>query len=387
MRAPLFLIAAILVVAAGTSLPAHASARFAPLGSAVATAGDTLSLSRPSVTPYNKAGSIGGMLTPARAGIDVDLVRDGAVVAQTQTASDGGFSFTLRFVNPGPYVARSGSVESAPVSAQIRPIITTSLRGDRIVGQPLQLRARLQPAAAGKLRLKVVRGHHLVRNRFIATGKPFALTLSSAARYVAWVGVKPNAGYTRIARKIHFGVSAPSLFLGSRGHTVRLLESELIAHHFALLHADSAFGADTLEAVYALQKLAGLSRSGRVNAAAWLALGRSEPPRPRLRGTYIEVDKTKQVLYVVRNSKVTLIVPVSTGATGNTPIGIFHVYSKVPGGAVMYYSNYFTGAFAIHGYVSVPPYPASHGCVRVPMWIATHLYGLIPLGARVYIHY
>jgi lipoprotein-anchoring transpeptidase ErfK/SrfK len=89
----------------------------------------------------------------------------------------------------------------------------------------------------------------------------------------------------------------------------------------------------------------------------------------------------------VRNNVVTLIVPVSTGATGNTPIGIFHVYSKVPGGAVMYYSNYFTGAFAIHGYVDVPPYPASHGCVRVPMWIATHLYGLIPMGMRVYIHY
>jgi len=388
MRAPLFLVAAIFVVAAGTSLPAHASTRFASLGGAAATAEDTLSLSQPSVTPYNKAGSIGGTLTPARAGVNVDLVRNDAVVAQTQTASDGSFLFTLRFVNPGPYVARSGAVESAPVSARIRPIIATSLRGDRIVGQALQLRVKLQPAVAGKLRLKVVRGgHHCVRDRFFAVGKPFVLTLSSAARYVAWVEVKPNAGYTQIVRKIRFGVSAPSLSLGSRGRAVRLLENELIAHRFALLHADSTFGADTLEAVYALQKLAGLSRTGRVSAAAWLALGRSEPPRPRLRGTYIEVDKTKQVLYVVRESKVTLIVPVSTGATGNTPIGVFHVYSKVPGGAVMYYSNYFTGAFAIHGYVDVPPYPASHGCVRVPMWIATHLYGLISLGARVYIHY
>ena len=387
MRAPLFLVAAIFVAAVGTAIPAHASTRSGSLGRAVATATDTLSLSWPSVTPYKKAGSIGGTLTPARAGVSIDLIRDGVVVAQTQTASDGGFSFNLRLASPGPYVARSGSVESAPVSARIRPIITASLRGDRVVGQQLQLRARLQPAAAGKLRLIVVRGHHRVRSRFVATGKPFALTLSSAARYVAWVEVKPNAGYTQIARKIRFGVSAPSLYLGSRGRAVRLLESELIAHHFALLRADSSFGADTLEAVYALQKLAGLSRSGRINAAAWLALGRSEPPRPRLRGTFIEVDKTKQVLYVVRNSKVTQIVPVSTGATGNTPVGLFHVYSKVPGGAVMYYSNYFTGAFAIHGYVDVPPYPASHGCVRVPLWIATHLYGLISLNSRVYIHY
>jgi lipoprotein-anchoring transpeptidase ErfK/SrfK len=84
---------------------------------------------------------------------------------------------------------------------------------------------------------------------------------------------------------------------------------------------------------------------------------------------------------------VKLIVPVSTGATGNTPIGLFHVYSKVPGGAVMYYSNYFIGAFAIHGYVNVPPYPASHGCVRVPMWLAIRLYDLIPIYSRVLIRY
>jgi lipoprotein-anchoring transpeptidase ErfK/SrfK len=82
-----------------------------------------------------------------------------------------------------------------------------------------------------------------------------------------------------------------------------------------------------------------------------------------------------------------LIVPVSTGRTGNTPIGLFHVYSKVPGGAVMYYSNYFTGAFAIHGYVDVPPYPASHGCVRIPMWLAIRVYGLISYHTRVLIHY
>jgi peptidoglycan hydrolase-like protein with peptidoglycan-binding domain len=387
MRAPLFLVAAIFFVAVGTAIPAHASARYDSLGGAVADATDTLSLSRPNVTPYNASGSIAGTLTPGRAGIAIDLVRNGVVIAQTQSANDGSFSFNLRLTSPGPYVARSGSVESVPIRAPIRASITTSLRGDRIVGQLLRLRAGLQPAQAGRLRLIVVRSHHHVQSRFIAAGRQSALTLSNAARYVAWIELKPNPGYTQIARKIHFGVSAPSLFLGSRGRTVRLLESELIAHHFALLHADSAFGADTLEAVYALQKLTGLSRTGRVNAAAWLALGHSVPPRPRLRGTYIEVDKTRQVLYVVRDSKVTLIVPVSTGATGNTPIGIFHVYSKVPGGAVMYYSNYFTGAFAIHGYVDVPPYPASHGCVRVPMWIATHLYGLIPLGARVYIHY
>ena len=33
----------------------------------------------------------------------------------------------------------------------------------------------------------------------------------------------------------------------------------------------------------------------------------------------------------------------------------------------MYYSVYWHGGYAIHGYHSVPPYPASHGCVRNPI--------------------
>jgi hypothetical protein len=382
MRSPRSLFLIVFAVAAAAIAPTSATA-----AGAVASVGDTLTLSQPGVMTFGTSGSISGVLVPAKAGVSVDLIGAGAVVAHAYTNALGGFTFNLRFVSPGPYQARSGSVSSAAVSARIRPILTTSLRGDHVIGQPLRLRARLRPAAAGKLRLIVVRGHHRPLSRFVAANKPFTFALSRAARHAVWVELRPNTGYTQVARKIRVRVSAPKLSMGSRGHAVRILEKALIAHRFALLHADSSFGVDTLEAVYALQKFSGLSRSGQMSAAAWLALGRSKPPRPRLHGSYIEVDKTKQVLYVVRKSKVTLIVPVSTGATGNTPIGIFHVYSKVPGGAVMYYSNYFTGAFAIHGYVSVPPYPASHGCVRVPMWLATHLYGLISYGMRVYIHY
>jgi lipoprotein-anchoring transpeptidase ErfK/SrfK len=47
----------------------------------------------------------------------------------------------------------------------------------------------------------------------------------------------------------------------------------------------------------------------------------------------------------------------------------------------------FHGNFAIHGYPSVPVYPASHGCVRVPMWLADWLYGQSPVGERIYIYY
>ena len=46
----------------------------------------------------------------------------------------------------------------------------------------------------------------------------------------------------------------------------------------------------------------------------------------------------------------------------------------------------FHGNFAIHGYSSVPVWPASHGCVRVPMWLADWLYDQSPVGERVYVY-
>src|ERR671931_343046 len=115
----------------------------------------------------------------------------------------------------------------------------------------------------------------------------------------------------------------------------------------------------------------------------WRALDRASVPTPRYGGAkHVEVSKERQVLFLVNGGLVTLIVPVSTGATGNTPVGVWHVYSRVPGynAEQMYYSSFFVGAFAIHGYHSVPPYPASHGCVRIPIWVAPRVYSLIDYG-------
>ena len=75
------------------------------------------------------------------------------------------------------------------------------------------------------------------------------------------------------------------------------------------------------------------------------------------------------------------------GATGNTPVGRWRVYRKVPGWDwVLWYPMYFLRGFAVHGYPSVPPYPASHGCVRVPMWLAPSLYSTYGYGSTVYVY-
>jgi lipoprotein-anchoring transpeptidase ErfK/SrfK len=150
-----------------------------------------------------------------------------------------------------------------------------------------------------------------------------------------------------------------------------------------------------LDAVYAFEKVQGLPRTGAVDTRFWQALAnpRGAIPRHAVPASHLEIDKSRQVLYVVRGSKVALIVPISTaGLAGTfTPVGRFAIYRKVAGFdpsplGTLYDPMYFTGGYAIHGNPSVPPYPASHGCVRVPMWVAPHLYATNPYGETVYVY-
>jgi peptidoglycan hydrolase-like protein with peptidoglycan-binding domain len=201
--------------------------------------------------------------------------------------------------------------------------------------------------------------------------------------------LQPTTGYLATRRTLERIVFAPSLAPGSAGPSAFELDRRLHELHYALGRVDGYYGQDDIDAVFAFQKLHGLPRTGRVDARLWAELQRSTVPRARYPGTHIEVSKGRQVLFVVRDGEVALVVQVSTGATGNTPLGHWRVYSKVPGfnALAMYYSSFFVGAFAIHGYHSVPPYPASHGCVRIPLWVAPRIYSLASYGTNVYIYW
>ena len=56
-------------------------------------------------------------------------------------------------------------------------------------------------------------------------------------------------------------------------------------------------------------------------------------------------------------------------------------------GSGMIHSNYFIRGYAIHGYHSVPTYPASHGCLRVPPPSARFIYDWIGIGDRIFVYY
>ena len=107
----------------------------------------------------------------------------------------------------------------------------------------------------------------------------------------------------------------------------------------------------------------------------------------------MEIDLTRQVLFLVKAGRVEYTIPIASGAEGTrTPTGTFSIQRKLPYWreshlGLLYKPSYFYGGYAIHGSYSVPAYPASHGCVRVAVSTMDWLYPLLPIGTRVDIYY
>jgi hypothetical protein len=327
-----------------------------------------------------------GRVVPALVDAPVTILRDGTAVASATTGPDGGFSLRIRAEAPATYEARAGELASVPVALVVRPRIKARIVGAGVVGRPLRLEARVEPA--GSLRIEVRRDGRRTVDRDVAGSARIGLGTRRAASFRIRVSAVPPPGWAPAARALQASVVEPYLALGSRGASVRALEQRLRELRFALPSVDGYYGLETAQAVVAFEKLHGLARNGRVDARLWRLLSRAQVPRARYGGTHVEISKGRQVLFVVRDGKVALVVHVSTGATGNTPLGTFHVYRKVVGWDwVLWYPMYFVRGFAIHGYPSVPAYPASHGCVRVPMWLAPRLFTTNPWGRTVYVYW
>ena len=273
----------------------------------------------------------------------------------------------VRVLGPGPFTAIAFGV-AASTSTVVVPQLAVSTRGAAIVGSPVHVVATLHPAVAGAV----------VAPRSVDTRTAHVARLQ--------VRTRPAAGWAAVSESLIVPVVQPRLSPGSHGASVRALEARLAALHFAV-RQDGVFGEDDTDALLAFQKLTGLPRTGIADDAVWRRLLVAQVPAARYPGNHVEVDKTHQVLFVVRDGKVAMIVPTSTGATGNTPIGAWRVYRKVAGyDWVLYYPSYFLRGFAVHGYPDVPPYPASHGCARIPLWIATTVYAEMPDGSTVYVY-
>ena len=88
----------------------------------------------------------------------------------------------------------------------------------------------------------------------------------------------------------------------------------------------------------------------------------------------------------IDGSKIDYIFPISSGKPSTpTVLGNFHIYRRTPGYLPdgMYYSSFFIGGYAIHGYDPAPDWPASHGCMRTAISVARFIYHWLSVGDAV----
>jgi PKD repeat protein len=364
----------------------------------VQTQGLTLSLA-PRALVFGRTVIATGTLTPSEAGSAVVVERRAGsvwhVLATTTTDSSGRFSVGLSPAAGGAVRARVADTgtTSAGVPLAVLPRLELHRRlGRAFLGAPLRVgvrpltysgrvvvTARRRGRLVGRVTGRVRDGRLRVTVPTPGIGR-FAVRL----RFAASAGLSARTAFTRVRAR------ARTLSVGSRGRDVKALLRRLADLHYRVARISTTFGLAAHDAVIAFQKANGLSRTGIVGPATWQALGRARIPRARYAkpALHIEVDKSRQILKLVRDGTVAAVLPVSTGATGNTPLGAWRIYWKSPGynGVGMYYSMYWLRGFAIHGYHSVPPYPASHGCVRIPIWAAKWLYDRSSVGERVYVY-
>jgi peptidoglycan hydrolase-like protein with peptidoglycan-binding domain len=342
---------------------------------------------------YNRIAVFRGNVIPAENGVGVRVVTPAKTVA-TKTRADGTFLARVRVTRAGAWHAETDVARSDDARVIVVPKLTTTLVGGGARGSRYLFVANVLPRGVGQLELQITRNGTTTVDKTYALPVRIKLDTRRLVTYTIRARLVPVDGYTAVSHVLRASVVLPRLAYGSRSSTVAQLAARLRALHYAA-PATATFDGRLLDAVYAFEKVQGLPRTGTVTAAFWQRLGNPRTPVPRYAqpSSHLEVNKTRQVLYVVRHSRVALIVPVSTaGLPGKfTPTGRFSIYRKVGGFdpsplGTLYDPMYFTGGYAIHGNPSVPPYPASHGCVRVPMWVAPILYATNPYGETVYVY-
>jgi PKD repeat protein len=353
-----------------------------------------LTLAGPNPARYGRRVVFRGSVVPAEQGLRVTLGGPGGNLTGAKTGADGRYAIFARVTVPGEYVATSERAESAPLVLRVVPKLVTGLSGSGTRGSSYFFTARLVPANSGVVAVSIARGQNVLVDRTFTGHVRIKLDTRRPSSYRVRAEVMPSEGYAGTVRVLRANVVLPRLAPGTRGSAISQLSGQLRRLHYAA-PSGMSFDSRVLDAVYAFEKVHGLARTGIVDARFWRALSNPRVPVPRFArpASHIEVNKGLQVLYVVKGSRIALIVPISTAGVAGafTPVGRFAVYRKVGGFdpsplGTLYDPLYFTGGYAIHGNPSVPPYPASHGCVRIPMWVAPILYRTIPYGETVYVY-
>lgn len=215
-----------------------------------------------------------------------------------------------------------------------------------------------------------------------------------------------SGGSTSTSTSTHTSKASPAtLHLGDQGGAVTQLQHRLRDLGYWLGSPDGEYGDLTRQAVVALQKAAGIARDGVFGPASRRPLDAGTRPKARTSsGSAVEINLKRQLMLVVLDGQVAYVFNTSTG-TGRayasqgvqhvavTPTGRYQFFRAVDGEdrsplGVLWRPRYFNGGIAVHGFGSVPSYPASHGCARlsIPAMDLIWTKGLMPMGRTVWVY-
>ncbi|HEX5929818.1 MAG TPA: L,D-transpeptidase [Solirubrobacterales bacterium] len=199
----------------------------------------------------------------------------------------------------------------------------------------------------------------------------------------------PELGGDSSVRK-SWKVSYPALHQGQCGNVVVGFKKAMRKMGY-IANSGRCFGSKTARGVLAYRKVNDMSRSMRAGKGlvkkVFAGRGGYNVRYPGA-GEHVEAPLSKQVLVFTKGDKPFAIYPISSGKSSTpTVTGHYEFIRTEPGynSHGMYYSWYFYGGYAVHGYESVPDYPASHGCLRTFISDQPEIYERIFMGEDIFI--
>jgi peptidoglycan hydrolase-like protein with peptidoglycan-binding domain len=261
--------------------------------------------------------------------------------------------------------------------------------------QQVVMRGRVRPAVPGEvLTLYAIRGGKASKKvrRKVRRGGRFEFRFQVGKPGTVRLVVKHRASRKQKrfrVRSRRITVASWQAGAGESGLKVLLLQRALISEGFAT-PVTGYYDDATARGVFVFRKTNGLGHDGYATREVFGMLARGQGAyelRYPEAGKHVEFDWSRQVLVLAGGAKPYRTYHTSSGAPATpTVFGSYRFYLQTPGtnSSGMVHSSYFIGGYAIHGYASVPTYPASHGCLRVPIPNAVSIFDWIDIGDPIF---
>ena len=309
-------------------------------------------------------------------------------------------------------LARAGPAASAPSAPIVVPqdarisVAMKSGRTDRgtrwaLTGDRFLVTGHVWPYVEGqKVTVELYRSGKLVDSREVKVEKDE--TRTNAGKFQNRFKIKDDGSYSVLARheatpEQEAGESEAKTFRVIPAHvrgeeSTRLLQISLNSLAY-VSPVNGSLDDATRRAVLAFRKVQNWRHTGSPTSDVFRRVfngGGAFKLRHEGPSKHVEGDLKHQVLVLVDNGKPDQIYTMSSGKPSTPTVkGTFKFYRSQPGSNShgMYYTRYFYGGYAVHGYPSVPAnYPASHGCLRVPIPDAYRIYTSIYIGETIYVY-